>query len=917
MKKRKHSIIYWLCCICYIVCLIVIISESCMGGELSSSQSNTVGGAIAEIINNVKGDQTIVKKPTSIKIDNKISTANVNDTYQLHAFVLPEDATYKSIVYSSSNENVATINENGLIHFIKEGSVTFFVYNDTYVNILDEMSVYVSNVIETSISCSITNATIIDDVYHLDLNGSDYYINTTLSPSNVTNKNVTYHLDNANYISIDENGKITPKKYSADEMSIITISSNYLTCEIKVVVDVDIIELETIDVMQDNYTIYPTQIITPKVTFTPKDATFKEYRLKSSDESIVRISSFSFKGVKQGIATVKIISLKYESIVKEIQVQVLPSPSLEDFTPSLPLEIVEGTRQKISIKNISPAYASLSSIIYQSLDPSIATVDSTGVISAISIGQTSIILSDRNNIFSDKTIVVNVIEKSVSNDYTIDFDITYKKGENPGVIINNEVDITDYFSVDTFYYEQDHETTNKEIKYSIDGSSTANATLINNILKVSTIGEVIVNITHVASKITKIAKMMAIDDFDIDISGTNNSSSCYINKKFDISINNVMHSNQSYFIVLQNNQIATISSDENNKNVYHVVPLAIGEIIIDIIPCYGDRMFNDLSRQIIINSIHRKMTKIDFSIYDMKTNETIVCENNELIVYKNDKIMLKPIIDKNVTIHNIVFSSSNEDIATINMQGILQIKNIGVINATVMDNESNLSKSILIKIYNKIEVDTKNAISFSGKKANYDSESQTYSLINGYSGKIKLNFTEDTTYTSIKYMSDDEKIITVGKDGTLTPKKAGKTTIHLICDDGVLNPIVIDINVEVLKQNFISDLSTFFLKVRKAVGHFGAFLVLGIFSTITYLLLFNRKKTLFAIFLNYLLGFTVGCLSEYIQIFVPGRYGVWKDVVIDFLGFMISATVITIIIVSMILLKERKKKKNDIKSQEL
>lgn len=60
----------------------------------------------------------------SITIENTNKYLNVGSSLSLAVTFLPENATDKSLTYSSSNNEVASVNESGLVTALKEGSVT-------------------------------------------------------------------------------------------------------------------------------------------------------------------------------------------------------------------------------------------------------------------------------------------------------------------------------------------------------------------------------------------------------------------------------------------------------------------------------------------------------------------------------------------------------------------------------------------------------------------------------------------------------------------------------------------------------------------------------------------------------------------------------------------------------------------------
>lgn len=61
---------------------------------------------------------------TDITLDSNALRLKIGDSYQLAATVLPENATDKSVIWSSSDSDVASVSENGLVKGLKEGRAT-------------------------------------------------------------------------------------------------------------------------------------------------------------------------------------------------------------------------------------------------------------------------------------------------------------------------------------------------------------------------------------------------------------------------------------------------------------------------------------------------------------------------------------------------------------------------------------------------------------------------------------------------------------------------------------------------------------------------------------------------------------------------------------------------------------------------
>lgn len=76
-----------------------------------------------QAVGDMSGAQQNVKVE-SIKLDSSKATLKVGEKLSLVATFTPEDATNKEIVWTSSNEKVAKVDENGTVTALKEGSAT-------------------------------------------------------------------------------------------------------------------------------------------------------------------------------------------------------------------------------------------------------------------------------------------------------------------------------------------------------------------------------------------------------------------------------------------------------------------------------------------------------------------------------------------------------------------------------------------------------------------------------------------------------------------------------------------------------------------------------------------------------------------------------------------------------------------------
>ena len=97
--------------------------------------------------------------------------------------------------------------------------------------------------------------------------------------------------------------------------------------------------------------------------------------------------------------------------------------------------------------------------------------------------------------------------------------------------------------------------------------------------------------------------------------------------------------------------------------------------------------------------------------------------------------------------------------------------------------------------------------------------------------------------------------------------------------------------------------------IRKSLGHFGLFVVSGIFSSLAVYYIFKDFKWI-KHFLNTIFALSFGLIiattTEIIQLNVPERSGEFTDVLIDYSGYLLGAVLVGLVL--FLVIRHQKKK---------
>ena len=159
---------------------------------------------------------SIALSPTSV-------TLNPNGTYKFNVTVSPSNATNKGVTWSSSNTNVVSVDQNGNIKTLKDGTAKIRVTAKDGSGKYAEASVTVesskpTNILVTGVSLNASTV----KMYV----GQSYQLIHTIKPSNATNKGVTWSSSNTNVVSVS-NGKIVGKSSGKARITVTTNDGRY------------------------------------------------------------------------------------------------------------------------------------------------------------------------------------------------------------------------------------------------------------------------------------------------------------------------------------------------------------------------------------------------------------------------------------------------------------------------------------------------------------------------------------------------------------------------------------------------------------------------------------------------------------------------------------------------------------------
>lgn len=246
----------------------------------------------------------VIQYPASVQISGYTDTTLMKgQTMALSATVLPENASDRTVTWTSSNSSIASVSENGIVSQTGSGSVTITARANGDPSVYASVTVTVSDVAPVS-GVTITTP---NDQHWMTIgrNAGTLQLYATVLPEG-TNQAVTWSSSNTSAATIDSNGVVTPKGRGITTITATSVANS----SAKGYYDIEVEQLATGLTLSGPTTVSENAEIQLTATVTPSNVNNTEIDWVTSNSGIATVStSGKVKGISAGTVTITAYSM--------------------------------------------------------------------------------------------------------------------------------------------------------------------------------------------------------------------------------------------------------------------------------------------------------------------------------------------------------------------------------------------------------------------------------------------------------------------------------------------------------------------------------------------------------------------------------------------------------------------------------
>jgi uncharacterized protein YjdB len=292
----------------------------------------------------------------------------------------PADTTQQGVAWSSNNSSVATVDATGLVTAVAKGSATITATSTVNTSISENCVVTVQEILLTEISFTSSSM-------NLAGTGTTGSFTVIYTPADTTERGIIWKSDDAAVATVS-GGKVTA--VGAGTTTITASSATVPGISKNATVTVTVTPPTGISLASTTLDLIKGQTETLVVTFTPPDATEKGIDWTSSDPSVATVDAAGrVTAIAGGTATITATSTAVSSLTENCAVTVtVPLEGISLDPDPLTLEGLETTGS--FTVSYDPPDTTEQGVTWSSNDDSVATVDASGLVTAVAPGNATI-----------------------------------------------------------------------------------------------------------------------------------------------------------------------------------------------------------------------------------------------------------------------------------------------------------------------------------------------------------------------------------------------------------------------------------------------------------------------------------------------------------------------------------------------
>lgn len=329
---------------------------------------------------------------SSISLDPMIANIYIGDTITISASILPDNA-YNTLFWTSSNPNVATVNQNGLVTANALGNATITATAKDGSGVSASCDVTVTGVESITINKTETSIYV----------GGTETLTATIAPSDVINNTLIWSSSDTNVATVDQNGLVTAKKLGTATITATATDGSGVSASCIV----NVTGIENITFNKSETSIYVGGTETLTATITPSDVINKTLTWTSSNTTVATVDqSGKVTAKKLGTATITATATDGSGVSASCVVTVTGAESVILNKEEVSMYI--GDTETLTA-TVYPDGLINKTLSWSSSKTSVATVDQNGLVIARAPGTATIRATATDGSGVSDSCVVNVV----------------------------------------------------------------------------------------------------------------------------------------------------------------------------------------------------------------------------------------------------------------------------------------------------------------------------------------------------------------------------------------------------------------------------------------------------------------------------------------------------------------------------